>query len=356
MLEDFAPLSYQESYDNAGLLVGDPRAETTGVLLCVDATEAVVSEAEALGANLIVSHHPLIFGGLKRLTGRTATERTVAEAIKKGIAVYACHTNLDAVAGGVSFRMAEKLGLERVRVLSPLEKDLLKLAVYVPEAQADRVRNALFEAGAGHIGNYDRCSYNVHGEGTFRAGEGAHPFAGEVGRTHVEREVRIETVVPRPKAPRAVAALKQAHPYEEAAYDLYPLENPNPLAGFGAVGELPAEEDTNAFLKRAKQVFGIPCLRCTPPVRETVRRIAVCGGSGVFLLEEAVRAGADVLLTADAKYHDFFRPDGRIVLADTGHFESERFTIDIFYELLTKKNHNFAVHKSKCCTNPVIYL
>lgn len=356
VFEDFAPLGYQESYDNSGLLIGERNAHITGAVLCVDVTEEVVDEAVLLGANLIVSHHPLIFGGLKKITGENAVERVVAKILKNDMAVYACHTNIDAVYGGVSFKMGEKIGLQRMNILAPISGDLLKIAVFVPHSHAAEVRDAMFDAGAGTIGEYDRCSFNSPGEGTFRAGDHADPFVGEKGILHVEKEIKIETIVPRSKWKRVVNAMQAAHPYEEVAYDIYPLENTNPLAGFGVIGEMPEEMDFRVFLELLKQAFGLKSLRYSVSHRKTVKRIAMCGGAGSFLIGRATAAQADVFVTGDLKYHDFFGAGNNLMLADIGHYESEQFTIDIFYDLLVKKNSTFAVHKSNCCTNPINYL
>ena len=355
-IEELAPPAYQEDYDNAGLLTGSPDMEVTGALFCVDVTDEVLDEALETGANLVVSHHPLVFRPLKKLTGATRVERLLLKAVRNGLALYAAHTNLDSVEGGVSFAMADRLGLRNVRVLSPRENDLVKIAVYTPEAYADKVREALAQAGAGHIGKYDACSFNVCGEGTFRAGDGARPFVGEPGVLHREREVRTETIVPRHRLRAAVEAMRRVHPYEEAAYDLYPLANPNPSVGFGAVGDLEREEPLADFLQRVKKVFGAEAVRYSQPDRETVRKGALCGGSGGSLLEEAVRSGADVYLTADVKYDLFYAARGRIVLADIGHFESEYFAIDILYDTVTKKFPNFAACKSTKSINPINYL
>ncbi|MEJ5317514.1 MAG: Nif3-like dinuclear metal center hexameric protein [Tenuifilum sp.] len=356
ILESFAPLAFQEDYDNSGLILGDANMEVTVVLLTIDVTPQVVAEAVAGGANLIVAHHPLIFKGLKRITGKSYVEQVVVNAIRNNIAIYAAHTNIDSVQGGVSFKMAEVLGLTSTQVLSPLTGQLVKLVTFVPTEYAEAVRQAMFNAGAGVIGNYDSCSFNIQGQGTFRAGDGTNPFVGEKGKIHFEPEVRVETIVPRHILSAVVKAMVEAHPYEEVAYDVYPLDLPYKKAGLGVVGDLPEPMNTIDFVKHVKQQFRAPCVRYTNPVKDFISRVAICGGSAISLLNDAIAANADVFITADVKYHQFFDAENRIVIIDIGHFESEQFTIDIFYDLLSKKISNFAVLKSKVRTNPINYI
>lgn len=356
IIEDFAPLSYQESYDNAGLLVGDRTREATGVVLCVDVTRAVLDEAVACGANLVVSHHPVIFHPLKRLTGATHPERMVQTAIERGIALYAAHTNLDSCAGGINFCMAEMLGLQSVEVLAPRGSNFLKVVVFAPEAHAEKVRQAMFDAGAGAIGGYDRCSYNAHGEGTFRPGEGTDPFVGERGTMHTEAETRIEVIAPRHRSGAVVRALLAAHPYEAPAYDLIPLENRDLHSGFGTVGMLPEAVPAEKYLARLKTTFGTGAVRHTAAEGRTVRRVAISSGSGGSMIGDALRSGADVFITADLRYDAFLEADPRMILADVGHFESEYCAIDILYDVITKKFPTFAVRKSVNSANPVNYL
>lgn len=355
-IERVAPLPLQESFDNAGVQVGDVNLPATGVLLCLDVTEEVVDEAIERECNLIVSHHPLAFKPFKSLTGATYVERCVMKACKHDLVVYAAHTNLDNAPGGVNFRMAEMIGLQNVRVLSPRRDALLKLVVFVPEAYAGTVRNALFNAGAGNIGNYDSCSYNLQGEGSFRAREGCTPFCGSVGDVHVEKEVRIETVLPAFRKASVTRALLSAHPYEEPAYDFYPLANTWNQVGSGVAGELPEQEDEQSFLQRLKYIFRVPCVKHSPLTGRPVREVALCGGSGAFLLPEAVAYGADIFITGEARYNDYYDVEDRILLAVIGHYESEVCTKDIFYDILTKKFPNFAVHFSNVNSNPVKYL
>ena len=355
-IENYAPLSLQESYDNSGIQIGDVNQSITGILLCLDVTEEVIDEAIELDCNFIISHHPLIFKGIKSLTGATYIERAIIKACQNKIVVYAAHTNLDNAMGGVNYKIASKLGLQNIRILSPLKNALLKLITFVPTAQAEQVRNALFNAGAGKIGDYDSCSYNVSGEGTFRAGENANPFCGEIGELHTETEIRIETVLPAYKKSAVLRALFLSHPYEEPAYDLYPLENAWAQAGSGVVGELPAEEDERSFLLRLKEIFHSDCIKHTQLSGRKVKEVAICGGSGAFLIPEAIRYGADVFITGEAKYNDYYDVENKILLAVIGHHESEICTKEIFFEIITKKIPNFGVHFSNVNVNPINYL
>jgi len=362
-LETLAPLAYQESYDNAGLLVGDPATTVTGVLVSLDATEAVVEEAVARGCNLVVAHHPIVFRGLKKLNGRNYVERTVIKAIKQDVAIYATHTNLDNVIGGVNFKIAERLGLQNVRILAPKGDTLMKLVTFVPTAEegsqyaeaTQTVLDALYAAGAGEIGKYDHCSFRLTGSGTFRGGEEANPEIGAVGEDTVVRENRLEVIFPAHRQHAILQALRRAHPYEEVAYYLNLLANANQEVGAGAVGELAEPLDELAFLAFLKERMAASVVRHTPLLGRPVRRVAVCGGAGGFLLGDAVRAGAEVFVTADYKYHEFFDADGRILIADIGHYESEQFTKELIQQQLLKKFANFAVILSETVTNPVHY-
>jgi dinuclear metal center YbgI/SA1388 family protein len=351
--ETLAPAALQESYDNAGIQVGDPEQEITSALVTIDVTEAVVDEAISCGANLIVSHHPVIFGNLKRITGATATERILRKAIIHSIAILSVHTNLDNVAAGVNAKMAQKLGLKEPKVLKPMKGILRKLVTFVPLSHLEVVRDAIFKAGAGHIGNYDQCSFNSPGKGTFRGDEGTHPFTGEPEKFHTEDEIRVETIFPVYLESKISGALIRAHPYEEVAYDIYPVENSYMLAGAGLVGNLGEPLPEKVFLKFLKETFHSPVIRHSPLMNKLVSRVAVCGGAGSFLTGEAIAAGADFFISGDVKYHQFFEAAGKIVLADIGHFESEQFTRELFYELLTKKFHTFGVRFSETVTSPV---
>lgn len=355
-LEHWAPLILQESYDNAGLLTGNRQDTCTGVLCCLDVTEPILDEALARGCNLIVAHHPLIFGGIKKLSGGSALEKTLIKAIKKDLAIYAIHTNLDNVLTGVNGKIASLLKLRHTRVLLPKEGYLLKLVTYVPTEHTEQVRQALFEAGAGHIGGYSDCSFLVQGEGTFKPGEGTQPFSGTQGQRHTEKENRLEVIYPAYLQGSLLSALRRSHPYEEVAYDLVPLANSHQELGAGLVGELDQPVAEGAFLETLAQIFGGGFLKHSPLLGKPIKRVALCGGAGSFLISKALSAGADLFLTADLKYHDFFLADGRLVLADIGHFESEQFTIELLADHLAEKFHNFAVLKTSISTNPVNYL
>lgn len=356
IIENLAPIPLQEDFDNSGLQVGDVNREVTGALLCLDVTESVIDEATSLGCNLIISHHPLAFKSFKSLTGRTYVERCMIKAIKHDIAVYSAHTNLDNAVEGVNFKLAEMLGLQQIRILSPQKDALLKLVSFVPESHAEYVRNALFNAGAGNIGNYDSCSFNLHGDGTFRANESADPFVGEVGKLHVEKEVRVETVLPKFKQADVLRALLSVHPYEEPAYDFYPLKNDWTQAGSGVVGVLPEPMPEQEFLYLLKDVFNLPTIRHTKLQNREIHDVALCGGSGAFLISEAIGYGADAFITGEAKYNDFYDVESRLLLAVVGHYESEICTKDIFFDVISKKFPTFAVHKSAFDSNPVKYL
>lgn len=355
-VEAYAPLPLQESFDNAGVQVGDVNQPATGTLLCLDVTEEVIDEAIEEGCNLIISHHPLAFKAFKSLTGRNYVERCMMKACKYDLVVYAAHTNLDNAVGGVNYRLAELIGLQNVRILSPQAGALLKLVTFVPESHAELVRSALFNAGAGNIGNYDSSSFNLPGEGTFRAGEGCHPFCGKVGELHTEREVRIETVLPAYKKGALLRALLSVHPYEEPALDFYKLENTWGQAGSGIVGELPEAEEELPFLQRIKELFHVGCVTHSPLTGNPIREVAICSGSGAFLIGEAIAYGADVFITGEAKYNDYYDVENRILLAVIGHYESEVCTKDIFYRIISKKFPTFALHFSNVNTNPVKYL
>ena len=355
-LERFAPLPLQDGFDNAGLQVGLTEAEATGALLCLDVTEAVVDEAITLGFNLIISHHPLIFKGYKSITGRDYIERCIMKAIRNDITIYSAHTNLDNAPGGVNYKIAEKIGLKNVRILEPKEESLLKLVTFVPTEHVGRVRQALFDAGCGCIGNYDSCSYNVQGEGTFRAGECANPYVGKVGELHTEPEVRIETILPSFRKGAVVKTLMAVHPYEEPAFDLYPLKNSWNQVGSGVVGELEEPETELDFLKRVKKLFEVGCVKHTRLTGRLIQKVALCGGSGAFLASRAVGCGADVFLTGEVKYHDYFYYENQMLMAEIGHYESERYTQEIFYSIIREMCPELDVQLTRVTTNPIKYL
>lgn len=356
LIEEYAPTSLQETYDNVGLLIGNSSMEVRGVLITLDITEEVMNEALNLQCNVIVSHHPLIFRGLKQITGSNETERCVQQAIKNDIAIYAAHTNLDNVLNGVNGKIAEKLHLTNIKILVPKDKQLSKLITFVPHDKADKVRKELFEAGAGHIGNYDECSFNSQGNGTFKAKDKANPYVGELNKLHWEAETRIEVILPNYLTGKVIAALTKAHPYEEPAYDIISLSNKWATIGAGIVGELGTEIDEIQFLAQLKDIFELKTLKYTAPLGKKIKKVAVCGGSGSEFLKDAISANADVYISGDFKYHDYFEAKNRILIADIGHYESEQYTKDVFYEIITKKMPKFAVQISKVNTNPIKYL
>ena len=354
-LTQVAPLSWQESYDNAGLQVGDENAEVSKALIALDVTEALVDEAVAKSCNLILSHHPLIFRGLKHLTPKSPIERAVMKAIKNDIAIISMHTNLDNSCLGVNHRLGEMLGLKNLHILQPMNGRLMKLVVFCPADYAEKVRSAMFEAGAGCIGNYDSCSFNAAGQGSFRAGEETHPFVGEQGKLHFENEIRIETIVPDHLLNRVVSAMLKVHPYEEVAYDVYQLQNEFPLAGSGMIGEFETEMPETDFLNLVSETIGTPCLRHSALTGRMIKRVALCGGAGSFLFGDAKSAQADAFLSADMKYHDFFEPDGDILMVDGGHFETEQFTKELIRDLIRKNFSTFAAEIAETNTNSVHY-
>jgi len=354
-LEDFAPLEYQESYDNSGLIYGNPKRRIKKALISLDCTEAVVDEAIKTKCDLIISHHPLIFSGINKLTGKNYVERTLIKAIQKDIALYAIHTNLDNVKNGVNARIAEQLGLEFCRILSPKPHTLKKIVTFCPTDSAEKVRNALFKYGAGKISDYSECSFNSEGFGTFKANKDANPFVGKKGHQHKESEIKIESIYPVHAEKDIISALFNAHPYEEVAYDIIPLENQHNYIGAGMVGILSKEMNEKSFLMKIKKVMKCKNIRHTALKNKKVKTVAVCGGSGSFLLSEAIKSKADVFVTADFKYHQFFDAEDKILIADIGHYESEQFTKDLLFDLINKKFPKFALRLSEVNTNPINY-
>ena len=356
VIETLAPLPLQEEYDNSGIQVGDSNREATGVLFCIDVSEEVIDEAISLKCNLIVAHHPIAFKSFKSLTGKNYVERCMIKAIKNDITLYAAHTNLDNANGGVNFKLAELMGLENVRILTPKSNSLLKFITTVPHSHATTVRNAIFNAGAGNIGEYDSCSYNLQGEGSFRAKQGANPHVGEIGEIHFEPEVRIETVIPVMRKNEVVRALIAVHPYEEPVYDLYPIDNEWSQHGSGVVGVLPEPLSEQDFLYMLKDVFKLHHVSHSHLRGKEIREVALCGGSGAFLIDRAIDYGADVFITGEAKYNDYYDVEDKLLLAVIGHYESEICTKDIFYDAISKKYPNFVMHLSAFDSNPVNYL
>jgi dinuclear metal center YbgI/SA1388 family protein len=353
--DDHAPFSLQEDYDNSGIQFGDPESKVTRGLVCIDITEEIVEEAIEKKCDLIISHHPLIFKGIKKLTGRHYTERVLIEAIRSHINMISVHTNLDSVIAGVNMKLAQKIGLKDLMVLQARKGLLKKLVTFCPTDHAEKVRAAIFKAGAGVIGEYDCCSFNLDGKGSFRAGDTADPFVGEKGQIHYESEVRIETILPAWIENRVVSAMIDAHPYEEVAFDVYPLDNSFNKVGPGMIGNLSKPLSEKDFLNMIKEELGAPFLRHSEFTGKEIQKVAVCGGSGSFLRDHAMAAGADAFVTADIKYHDFFDVKNKMLMVDAGHYESEQFTKEILYEIVSKKITNFALLISDQSTNPVRY-
>lgn len=355
-LELIAPVAFQEEYDNSGLLIGNDQEPVKQILITLDITEAVIKEAIETGCNLIIAHHPLIFKGIKKLTGNNYVERAILLAIKNDIAIYGIHTNLDNIKTGVNRKIAEKVGLANLSILQPKKNTLLKLVTFVPIENTDHVLNALNNAGAGQIGNYKNCSFRVSGTGTFKPDEHATPH---IGKRNVQEEVeenRIEVLLPVHLELQILKTLRESHPYEEAAYYITRLENQNQDLGAGMMGDLKEEMDGMDFLLALKERMNLKVLKHTAILDRKIKKVAVCGGSGSFLLSKAIQQQADVFISSDFKYHELFDSENRIIIADIGHYESEVFTKDLIYEFLNKKFTNIALNLSKVGTNPISYL
>jgi len=354
-IEVFAAPELQEDYDNAGLITGNSLWECSGALCTLDVTVDVINEAKGNNCNLIVAHHPIIFRGLKRINGRSYVEQVIVEAIKNDIAIYAAHTNLDNVVLGVNGVIAKKLNLKSTTILQPKNKMLRRLITFAPLDKAEHVRQAVFAAGAGHIGKYSECSFNSEGSGTFKAEQGADPYVGEEGKQHQEKEIKIEIVYPFYLETQVVKALINNHPYEEVAYDIFTMDNVHFGMGAGVIGELETAVEEQTFLQLLKDKFNARGIRHTALLGKPIKKVAICGGSGSFLIKAAIRQKADIYITADMKYHEFFDAEALVILADIGHYESEQFTIELFHDLLVEKFPTFAVLKTGVNTNPVRY-
>ena len=352
-LESIAPRPLQESYDNAGLIVGNKDAEIVGVLIALDCTEEIIEEAIAKKANLVIAHHPIVFSGLKSLTGKNYIERTVIKAIKHDIAIYAIHTNLDNIRSGVNAKFSEKLNLQNTRILRPL-RNLQKLVTYIPTKNTKAVLSALHSAGAGNIGDYTECSFAVTGMGHFTPGTNTNPTIGNINVAETVEEDRVEVIFPNYASSKIINALHQAHPYEEVAYYLTDLQNINQENGAGLIGELSSTLETEEFLEHLKERLNLNVIRHTN-FEGKIKTVAICGGSGTFLLRDAMQQNADAFITGDVKYHDFFDAERKLLFCDVGHYESEVGTKELLGELLTKKFTTFALHLSEWNTNPIRY-
>lgn len=354
-LERLAPPRLQESYDNSGLITGNLSMKIHSALICLDSTEAVIDEAIRRKCNLVIAHHPIIFEGLKKITGTTYIERVIIKAIQNNIAIYAIHTNLDNVIEGVNAKICAQLGLQNTRILAPMGNQLKKLVTFAPIQAAAAVKNAIFNAGAGHIGNYSECSFSVSGVGSFKGNEASNPQVGIKGERHLEKEERIEVIIPSWKEASILSALKEVHPYEEVAYYVHTLTNLHQHIGAGMIGELEASIKAEAFLDIIKEKMKAKVIRHTNLVKKEIKTVAVCGGSGSFLLNEAKKAKADIFISADFKYHQFFDAEDKIIIADIGHFETEQFTINLLGDYLREKFTTFAVLFTETNTNPIYY-
>jgi dinuclear metal center YbgI/SA1388 family protein len=356
VLEKIAPIFLQESYDNSGLITGLKQTECTGALLCLDVTESVINEAITKNCNLIIAHHPIVFKGIKKFDSDYFVDKTIIAALKNDIAIYACHTNMDNVINGVNGKLADKLNLINRRILQPKSLLIQKLVVFVPFEYQEVIEKSLFEAGAGEMGNYGECSFVSDGMGSFKPLEGADPHTGKIGERTIQKEAKVEVIFPIWKQSAILNAMKNAHPYEEVAFELYTLQNKHQEIGAGIIGELEQSVNTIDFLNEIKLIFNVKYLKHTQIISDKIKKIAICGGSGSFLIQDAIRANADLFITSDIKYHDFFEANDKLVLVDIGHYESEQFTIELFADVLKNNFPTFAHFKTEVHTNPVNYL
>ncbi|GAB1307514.1 Nif3-like dinuclear metal center hexameric protein [Urechidicola sp. KH5] len=362
IIEEVAPLKYAEDFDNVGLLVGSYKQDVTGILITLDTLENVVDEAIKKGCNLIVSFHPIIFSGLKKLNGNNYVEKVVLKAIKNDIAIYAMHTALDNVKTGVNGKICEILGIENTKILLPKKEQLKKLTTYIPKENHQQVRQALFDAGAGNIGNYSNCTFNISGTGTFMANDKANPVIGSKGELMQEEEIYVSTIFESHLEEKIIAALKRAHPYEEVAYEVVQITNTNQDVGMGMIGTLKIPMNSEAFLNHLKNTMKCGGIRHSKPLEKTIKKVAVLGGSGSFAIGAAIASGADAYVTADIKYHEFYKAEGKLLITDIGHYESEQYTKNLLFDLLTKKISTFApalltgkIIISEANTNPIYY-
>ncbi len=354
-LETLAPLNYQEDYDNSGLIVGSYNDEVHSALVALDCTEQIVDEAIAKNCDLIITHHPIVFKGLKKFNGKNYVERVILKAIKNNIALYAIHTNLDSVENGVNAEISKRLGLKNTKALAPKSGLLKKLVTFCEHKDVEDIRNALFTADAGNISHYSDCSFNTKGTGTFKGDETSSPTLGQAGVREYAEETRIEVILKAQDQAKVLAALLKTHPYEEVAYDIYNLDNQLQSVGSGMVGDLAEAMDGEDFLRLVKTNMEATVLRHTSVLAKKIKKVAVCGGSGSFLLKNAIAAGADVFVTADFKYHEFFDAEDKLMIVDIGHYESEQFTSNLLIDNIQEKFPNFAIRLTEHNTNPINY-
>ena len=355
-IEEIAPLSYAEDFDNVGLLIGKYSTEVTGILVTLDTLESVIEEAIDNKCNLIVSFHPIIFSGLKKINGTNYVERVVEKAIKNDISIYAMHTALDNSFVGVNARICEVLGLINKKILIPKQGTLRKLTTYVPTKNAEELRNKLFETGAGRIGNYENCSFSTQGTGTYKGNEHSNPIIGEKGKIHTENEISISVTFEKHIEQNVINTMLKNHPYEEVAYEIVSLENTYQKLGLGMVGELENEMDEASFFKFLKKAMNVTIIRHSKLIGKPIKKVAILGGSGSFAIKNAIQSNADIYITSDIKYHEFYKAENKLIIADIGHYESEQFTKNLLVEFLTKKIPNFAIVLSKKNTNPIYYI
>jgi dinuclear metal center YbgI/SA1388 family protein len=355
ILEEMAPLAYAEDFDNVGLLVGNADAKATGILVCHDALESVIDEAMDKNCNLVVCFHPILFSGLKKITGANYVERSILKAIKNDIAIYAVHTALDNHKDGVNKIFCDALGLANAKILIPKKDFIHKLVTFAPTENADEVRNALFAAGAGKIGNYENCSFNSDGIGTYMGNADSNPVVGQKGEFVQAAETRIEVTFEKHLKSKILKALFASHRYEEVAYEVYELKNDHQNIGLGMIGELETARTERDFLQLVRDSMQAEGIRHSQYTKKNVKKVAVLGGSGSFAISAAKRAGADAFVTSDLKYHNFYEAENELLLLDIGHFESERFTKNYMVDFLKEKIPNFAIILSEVNTNPVKY-
>ncbi len=356
IIEEFSPLSLQENYDNSGLIIGSLDQKITGILLCLDSIEEIINEAISKKCNFILAHHPIIFSGIKKITGKNYIEKIIIKAIKNNICIYACHTNLDNISEGVNKKIAEKIGLKNCSILAPKTSQLQKIFFYSPAEFSQKIKNSLFEIGAGQLGNYSNCSFTQTGIGTFEGNEKSNPARGKKNKMEIYEEEKIELLFPSYLKNKVIETLLKIHPYEEVAYEIVTLENEHQEIGAGMIGELENEIDALSFLKTLKKIMNCAVIRHSEILPKKIKKVALCGGAGSFLVSTAIAQGADIFISGDFKYHEFFDANKKIILADIGHYESEQYTMEIFFAFLSKKLPNFAIHFSMHNTNPVKYL
>ncbi|MFL1895868.1 Nif3-like dinuclear metal center hexameric protein [Aquimarina sp. 2-A2] len=355
-LDSLSPLHYAEDFDNVGLLVGSAETKVTGILVTLDTLESVVDEAIDKNCNLIVSFHPIVFKGLKKFNGQTYVERVIQKAIKYDIAIFAIHTALDNARNGVNDMICEQLDLINRQVLIPQKATIKKLTTYAPENEVDQIKQALFKAGAGTIGNYEHCSFTTSGIGSFKPLETANPTVGSIGATHSDKEIQLQVTYPTHLESTILSALFTTHSYEEVAYEILTLENTNQHIGMGMLGTLKEPMLESDFLHHIKQTFNAGCVRHSKLLNKPIQKVAVLGGSGSYAIKAAIRAKADIFITADMKYHQFYEAEEQLIIADIGHYESEQFTKNLIVSYLRKKISNFAIILSDINTNPIQYI